>query len=510
MPQWTFERRLLAIAVAAWIVTAIVNLITDPYLGYDEAAFAAVARGDASAIWLYRSRGVTVLAEIGLAFGDASWQLRLPFVIACAAFPIAVYLLGRAAFDARTGAWAAAVLVTGHQLVARNGYILGDVPATACVVARLAVVVQELSRNDGPRWWLLCAAPAFAAAFYLRYGSAPIIAVALVLALLVWWRAVFARLRIVVATGALLVLLLVPHLLHSIESTGSMLGVLRLSADVPRRAYVGEGLVTYVTSNPLMYYGVLVTPCLVAAFAAVAIRLRRRVPIYLVAVASAQLLVIGLQSHAQPRYVFIAVTLLAVVGVGAIRTYTPRSFPRAMLAIIAAAWLAALIVIVYVNRSHAPTRGSVVAAADAIRRDAKEPCVVVATAVPQLLWYSGCEVERWHRGLAPPQPGMPGTSSRPASVVASISPGLATTGWCSRNAPRGPRRAACGPCARRAQRAAYASATRIATTHAIVAIGTIGSGRFASWTRAGGSSGSAAASKPANRVSGRPPTSRCT
>ena len=397
MSRWTLERRLLAASVVAWVVTAIVNLVTDPSLGYDESAFATVARGDDTPNWLYRSRGVTTLAQLGIALGGGEWALRLPFVVIGLGLPLAVYALGRAAFDARTGAWAAAVIATGHQMLGRNAHVLGDVPSALGVVAGLAIVVGELSREEGPRRRLLLAAPAFAFAFYMRYGSAPVIAIAAVLGPLVWFRTARRSPGIVFATGALLALLLVPHVVHSLAQTDSVLGVLRFSAGVPRREYVGEGLVTYVTSNPFRYYGLLVAPCLVAGLAGIV--LRRRAPAYLVAVAVAQIVIIGLQSHAQPRYVFVAVAILVVVGVGAISAVMPRASPRITLVVLAATWLWSTRWIVRTNTKLTETRESIVAAADAIRRDANGPCIVLATSLPQVLWYSGCRTGRWYYDL---------------------------------------------------------------------------------------------------------------
>lgn len=395
MTRWTFEQRLLAAAVLAWAAVAVVNLATDPLLGYDEAAFAALARGDDTPNWLYRSRGVIALARFGVALGGDAWLVRLPFALLCLGLPLAAYALGRAAFGPRTGGWAAAVLATGHQMLGRNAHVLGDLPAAIGVVAGLAIVVGELSREAGPRRRLLLAAPAFAFAFYMRYGSAPVIALAVGLAPLVWFRGVRRAPGLVLATGALLALLLVPHALHALDETGSALGVLRFSAGVPRRAYVGEGLVTYVTANPFLYYGVLVAPCVVAGLAGLA--LRRRAPAYLALVALGQILAIGLQSHAQPRYVFVAVAILAVVGVGTLGALVPRASWRLALGALAVAWLAGGWLVVRGNRHDTAHHAAFRAAGEAVRRDTGgRPCIVLATSLPQVLWYAGCGAGRWY------------------------------------------------------------------------------------------------------------------
>lgn len=381
------HERLLACAVLAWLVSAIVNLLTGPSLGHDEAMFALIARGEVPP-WIYRSRGVVALGEIGVALGGADWQLRIANTLVGVALPLAVFAAGRAAFDSTTGAWAAAAIAGAHPMVMQNARLLGDLPAAAGVVAGIAVLAHELSRDDGPRWRIVLAAPAFAAAFYMRYASAPVIALAGVAALVLWLRVIIARPLPVLAAAATFVMLLVPHALHAVRETGSVLGVLEFAATVPRRAYVGEGLVTYVTSNPFVFYGALVAPLMLAAFVTLA-RVRRRAPWLLGIVAIGQLVAIGLQSHATPRYVFIAVALLVVLGVATVRAYVPV---RIAIALVIAAWLGATIVTVVSNVRVTASRAPTVAAADVVRADRKTPCVILAPFVIQTLeWYTGCE-----------------------------------------------------------------------------------------------------------------------
>lgn len=390
---WSFERRLLGAALVAWAVVAAIQLWLGPPLGHDEAAFAIVARGD-SEPWLYRSRGVTLLAELGLALGGADWQMRLASALLGLGVVPAVFAVGRAAFSARTGAWAAAVIAGAHPMAIRSAALLGDLPATAAALAGLAILATELARPGGPRWRVALAAPAFAAAFYLRYATAPVIAIAGIAALAVWWRPIRARPLPIAATAAAFAALLVPHIAHSVDHTGAVLGVLRASAEVPARAYPGEGLVSYVTANPFAYYGALVGPLIIAGLAGLALRLRSRPAWFLAAVAIGQLIAIGLQSHAQPRYIFIASTLLAVLGVETLRSAVAPRRPRlARLAVPAAvlAWLAVAIAAIPLDRSVARSRRAITAAADAIRADRRTgPCIAIASQVPQLMWYARC------------------------------------------------------------------------------------------------------------------------
>ncbi|HEX4422437.1 MAG TPA: glycosyltransferase family 39 protein, partial [Kofleriaceae bacterium] len=188
---WTFERKLLGAAVLGWAVVATLHLVGGPPLGHDEAAFAIVARGDGP-IWLYRSRGVTLLAELGLALGGGDVAMRLASTVLGLGVVLGVYAVGRAVFGARSGAWAAAVIAGAHPMLARSADLLGDLPAVAGVLAGMAVLAGELDRPGGPRWRIVAAAPAFAAAFYARYGTAPVIAIAGLIAIALWWRPIAA------------------------------------------------------------------------------------------------------------------------------------------------------------------------------------------------------------------------------------------------------------------------------------------------------------------------------
>lgn len=389
--RWTFERKLLGAALLAWAIVVVLNLMFGPPLGHDEAAFALVARGDAD--WLYRSRGVTTLAQLGLWLGGGDRAMRLGSAMLGFGVVLSVYALGKATFGARTGAWAAVVICGSHSMLARNTDLLGDLPATAGVIAGMAVLARELDRDGGPSLGILLAAPAFAFGFYFRYGSAPVIAVAGLAALALWWRAVLARPLHVLGAAALLGLLLIPHFVHSIHMTGTMLGVLRRSSEIPRRAYWGEGLVTYLTTNPFAYYGALITPVMLGGLVGLARRFRSRRAWFAGSVALGQLFAIGIQSHAQPRYVYIAVALLVVLGVEAWRTMmTPR--PNAALWLTGVAWLGIAIAVPIYQTRIALARGSLLSAGTAIRADrAGSPrarCMVIANVVPQLRWYTGC------------------------------------------------------------------------------------------------------------------------
>jgi 4-amino-4-deoxy-L-arabinose transferase-like glycosyltransferase len=382
--RWT-DRQIFAAALVAWFAVGILALASGPPLGHDEAAYAVAARGDAPA-WTYRSTGMIAIARVGLALGGSELALRAVALVLGAGVLVGAYALGRAAFDRRTGAWAAVVLATAHPMAIRSAELIGDLPATACLLGGVALLIGELERPR-PRWRLVAAAPLFAAAFYIRYGSAPVIAMIAVLAIVLYARKLACL--PVLATLVVAALLVVPHVVHSIEATGSPLGILTVSASMPRRAYVGEGLVTYVTSNPFRFYGAIVAPVMIAGLATLA-RSRRRAAWFVVLLALGQLVSLGIESHAQPRYVFFATALLVVAGVDVM-----RRFPRPRLAVLACAlaWLGLALAIVPFQHFLAELRQPLYATATAVRDDAAgRPCAIAANVAPQLIWATRCDV----------------------------------------------------------------------------------------------------------------------
>ena len=120
------------------------------------------------------------------------------------------------------------------------------------------------------------------------------------------------------------------------------------------------------------------------------IQTRRRAPWFLAIVALGQLVALGLNNHGQSRYVLVAAVLLAVTGVDSLARI---GRPGVALAIVAAAWLGTIVTEVVVCRGATRIRAPIVRAADAVRVDAAgRRCAVVAAMVPQVAWYSHCQV----------------------------------------------------------------------------------------------------------------------
>ena len=402
------ERALLGAAIVAWFAISLALYALHLPLKHDEAQYALAARGDIT--WLNLSTGTVAIARMGLALGDA----RLAALVMNGGVVVATWWLGCCAFDRpsapafggaarsgkagprerRIGAYAAAVIAGAHPFVLRSADLIADLPAAACAVTGIAILVRELERESGPSWWLVSAALAFAAAFYFRYGHAPLVALVAVAALACYPRQLLARPVVVATTVLAFFALLLPHALASLHATGSVLGIVRFGAHMPARSFVGEGLVAYTCGNPFALFGALGMPLVITGVAGtIKPGPRRRATWFLAAIALGQIAVIGLETRAQPRYIYVATILLVAIGCDAVRRVAPPRLARFALPLIALAWLATAIAAVPVARQLAAQRRPASAAADAIRADAADrPCVIATLQLPQLMWQTRCEV----------------------------------------------------------------------------------------------------------------------
>jgi CheY-like chemotaxis protein len=254
----------------------------------------------------------------------------------------------------------------------------------------------EIDRETGPRWRVVWVAPLFAAAFYIRYGSCIPVTVIGVSASAIGWRAIARRPAPAIATVGLLAALLAPHIAMAIRETGSPLGII---SECTSAIHTGSSasLVTYVTSNPFTYYG-FTAPVLIAGIVSVTrIRDRRRALLWVIAVLD--IVALGLTPIPQARYIFTGITLLALLGVDAIkraiagRPARVRTWLGVLAAVaLAVSWLYTAVAVYRLAASAETRMASTVLASAAIRRDAGgAACEVLCRHTTQLQWYSGCK-----------------------------------------------------------------------------------------------------------------------
>jgi 4-amino-4-deoxy-L-arabinose transferase-like glycosyltransferase len=279
-------RLVLAAGLALWLGSALLLWLQRPPLGHDEAQYALAFQGmlrGGPLRWIYLSKGMHAVVAPGVWLGGDELALRALPLVCGVGFALAAAHLAWRVFGATTAGWTLLVLATAKPLVRRSVDLLSDFPSAALLLLGTTIVLCEVigggrrgvggegqagagagdggAGETGPSWRLVWAAPVFAAAFYLRYASCVPVAIVGGVALLFGWRGVRRRPGPVVAAVALLAALLVPHLVDSAAITGSPLGVLLESQRVPQAEV--SGLRTYLTSNPLSFYGFAVTPVLV-------------------------------------------------------------------------------------------------------------------------------------------------------------------------------------------------------------------------------------------------------
>jgi hypothetical protein len=396
---------LLVAGLVAWTASTAIAWLAGPPLGHDEAQYTLDGKDlleGREPRWFYLSPGTSLLAVPGILAGGGEIALRLPAFVLGIGFVLATAALAWRCFGAATAGWVVAVLAGMRSYARLGGELLSDLPATACLLAATAVLAVEVTREEGPRWRTLLAAPLLAAALYLRYGSCVPIAILGAASLGFGLRSIARRPAPVVAAAALFLLLLAPHAWRAIETTGSPLGILLDSKSVTPRDGLADGLVAYVTVNPFLAYGALAPPLLLAGLLAIA-RFRERRTALLWTIAVTDIVAIGLISQAQIRYIAYGTALLVVLGVDVLRRWIEARAPRARTALGAAAAVAIAASWVLVARAQlrmparriATTRSTLDAAA-AIRADAAgAPCQLVGRDYTQLEWYSGCRSSTW-------------------------------------------------------------------------------------------------------------------
>lgn len=420
----------LAAGLTLWLVSALLLWLACPPLGHDEAQYALGFQGmlrDGPLRWIYLSKGMHAVVAPGYWAGGSELALRaLPMLLGLG-FALAATHLAWRVFGATTAAWTLLLLATAKPLVRRSVDLLSDFPSAALLLLGTTVVLLEVTggvrrRGDaagseiaegrdapGPSWWFLLAAPLFAAAFYLRYASCVPIAIVGVVALFAGWSSVRRRPAPVIATVALLAALLVPHLLDAVSLTGSPLGVLLESQRVPQTEV--SGLRTYLTSNPLSFYGFALTPALLLGVlslprwlrraqeegAAAAQQRRRALALWIIGVAD--IIALGLSALGQARYILLGIALLVLLGVELTRGLLAARAPRVRRAALGLVVLA-LGFATYLSVSSLARQGQwrrratlpQMLAADVIRRDSEgKRCHFAANHYTQIEWYSGCD-----------------------------------------------------------------------------------------------------------------------
>ncbi|MGI5336234.1 glycosyltransferase [Streptomyces sp. CA-181903] len=416
-PAWAGALAVLAAAGAVWAVLQ----DHEPLIGHEEAVYANKARswrdGTPAAGWgEYRPPGLPALGRLALAVHDDVGALRAVALV-LALFTLAVTWWAAARWTTPRQAVLVTLLVLGGLgFLRRVPEFLNDIGATGLL---LLVVVLLVRAQETPGPLPLPAAAGVAlVAFHLRYGVVGSLAgVALAAALAYGPRAWLAQWRRLAVAAGVLLAGLVPHFVHATGATGSPLGLIVDATDRANRSYPGDGLVYYLAVFPYRLAGdlgaVVMTAGLCCAAAAVRrLRGRRagredRRHAFLGLTAVLVPVVLGTATDGEPRFVYLPVVLLTILGV---RHLADRAGRYAAPLLAAVAVLAAVTVPAtaqYVARDAMPKPMAQHASTVPVARDladGRRPCLVVTAYEPETGWYSGCDAVTFAQYRARPRP----------------------------------------------------------------------------------------------------------
>ncbi|MGX1882324.1 glycosyltransferase [Streptomyces sp. NPDC055287] len=470
VPSWAYLVGVLAVAAGVWAVLQ----DFEPYLGHEEAVYANKARswveGTPDAGWgVYRPVGLPALGALALWLcGDAfaAGALRAVALLLALGTLTVTYLVAAAWTSRRRAVVVVLVLLSGLGFLRRVPEYLNDIGATGLLLVVVLLLVRAQEKEGSRALW---GVPfVVLAAFYLRYGVlGNLLAVGLAAVLAYGPRAWAAQGRRLVGAAVVLALGLVPHLVHAVRETGSPLGMVLSATSQANREYVGDGLVYYLAIFPYRLAGDLGAVVMVAGLWAAGAALRRvlrvradgcaggradgrsgvradgcaggradgrsgvrgdgcagapvgdgssvrvddRRRVFLGTAAVLVFVILGVATDGEPRFVYLAVVLLTVLGVEAVAELAGARWTAPVLAAVAA--LAGLTVLgttqvvahgampgpTLLARSTVPVAREIGAAAQG------RPCLVVTGYEPEFGWYSGCDAVTYaqYRGMRVPE-----------------------------------------------------------------------------------------------------------
>lgn len=415
VPGAAYLMAVLALTAAIWATLQ----DHEPYMAHEEAVYANKARswtdGTPDAGWgSYRPPGLPALGRVALAVHDDVGSLRAVALLLTLFTLITTYLVTARWTTPRRAVVVVLLLLSGLGFLRRVPEFLNDIGATGLllIVVLLVTRAQEVRRS----YALPVAAAVAVGAFYLRYGSVgTLLAIALAALFAYGPRALLAQGRRLATALAVLALGLLPHFVHATLVTGSPLGLILSAGSQANRAYVGDGLVYYLAIFPYRLAGdlgaVVMTGGLLLAVRALRGQDRgahaaRRV--FLGSTSVLVFVVLGVVTDGEPRFVYLAVILLTILGVEALAELTGRRNRGLLTAVAGLAGLTTVGTAQVVAHGAMPgpdgLSRSTVPVAERLAADG--PCLLVTGYEPEMGWYSGCDAVTYAQyRRTPPPPG---------------------------------------------------------------------------------------------------------
>ncbi|MEU5106367.1 glycosyltransferase family 39 protein [Streptomyces sp. NPDC021354] len=413
IPAWAWVAGVLAMAAAAWAALQ----DHEPLIGHEEAVYGNKARswlddGTPDAGWgTYRPVGLPALGRIALAVHDDVGALRVVALLLTLFTLTTTYLVAARLTTPRRAVVVTLLLLSGLGFLRRVPLFLNDIGATGLllIVVYLLVRAQE---KPGSRALLAVPIPALAA-FYLRYGVVGTLAAVVAAAVLAYGpRAWLAQGRRLALCAGIFLAGLIPHFVYATEVTGGPLGLIFSATEHAGRAYVGDGLVYYLSIFPYRLAGDLGGVVMAAGLwgLGAAIRRRRRDDrrhVFLGMTAVLTFVVLGVATDGEPRFVYLPVVLLTVLGVQTLAEAAGRWSATVLTAVAALAAVTVPATAQYVAHDAMPGPTAQRVSTLAVARQlagGDRPCLLVTGYEPDLGWYSGCDAVTYgqYRRMTPP------------------------------------------------------------------------------------------------------------
>jgi hypothetical protein len=409
---------LAAIALVAVAANLLPLVLDGGGLNHDESAYALKARhwveGTTETGWnLHRGIAMSAYGYVVFEAGGDESELRLFGLVAIVGFVVATWVLGNKLGGKWVGPLSAIALMSSPHLLRRSTEYLSDVPSSALLLASMVVVWKQFAERERPGYGLLWLLPFAWAAFYVRYQSVLSFTLIAIMIVVLFWDKVKSGWRPIALTAGLGLVGLIPHFVFATSETGSPLGIVLFTADVAGRDYWGQGLVDYflLMGWPLgAFIGpfavVLFVWWLIAEWSSV---IERTKCLFLMIPAAAQVLLLGLVSHGEARFIFFPLALTLIGGVMGFRALRRRWRPRTIGAV--SLGLAVLLVgslalaASYVRRAvDSRARGTEILqlVAEEVRDlSGDESCGVMTSYFPQITYFSECSTQFFRSYLEP-------------------------------------------------------------------------------------------------------------
>jgi hypothetical protein len=409
----------IAVVVLVLVVVNLTPLVLDGGgLNHDESAYALKARHWIEATpetgWnLHRGVAMSGYGFLVFEAGGAEGALRLLGLASFIGFVAATWVLGNRIGGKWVGPLSAIALMSSPVVLRRSTEYLSDVPSSALLVAVMIILWRQFGERERPGYGLLWLLPFAWLAFYIRYQSVLSFGLIAIAVGVLFWEKVKLGRRPIALTAAIGFAGLIPHFVFATSETGSPLGIILFTADVAGREYWGQGLVDYflLMGWPLAAF---VGPVAVVFFIWWLIGewssvTERAKCLFLMIPAAGQVLILGVVSHGEARFIFFPLALTLIGGITGFMVLSSRWRPQVdravtlgLVVLLVGSLAMAAASVRRAVESRAIDTMPIEEAGEGLRSIAGDStCGVMTSYGPQITFYSECHTASFRTQLEP-------------------------------------------------------------------------------------------------------------